>query len=553
MSALRVCPRCSTETDQTVCPDDGAPTIPVQAPGEVTYPAGTVIADRYRVETVLGVGGFGAVYKCTQLNMNQTVAVKVLRSEHLSSVEHVKRFTREAQAASKLRHPNTIHIFDFGVHSDGALYLAMEFVEGETLGHRIDTQGPVHWEALVHILIQVCHSLTEAHAAGLVHRDLKPENIMLLPVAGDPNFVKVLDFGIAKVRKDAVAQTADGREQSLTEAGMIMGTPAYMSPEQAKGEPIDARCDIYALGVIMYESLTGKPPFHGESAMTVLVSHIKDMPRPIPRDGSIPNVPREIEAVVLQCLAKEPERRPQTTVQLVDHMVTARTVASAAPKSINRAAEPPTILVPEVPTESMPAATGIGEPITGAVAIPASAAAVMTPAPPVVIMAHPSHVPLWIGIGAFTAVAGIALVVALLMSAEPSPGASATPAIAQPSPAAAEAPAVPPVAAGQAGSSPTPMPSEAVSAHVDEVPRPASAPEPTAVPEPAAAPAAVAKPMPAAKPAAAKPVAKAAETKVEASKPVPTAKVEPVKPEASKEGPKKPPASKSDDDGFRLP
>lgn len=309
---MRVCPRCASETELALCPRDGVATFAVQQ-GMQTYPAGTVIAERYRVERALGIGGFGAVYLCTQLAMEQRVAVKVLRSEHLSSVEHVKRFTREAQAVSRLKHPNTIHIFDFGVHQDGALYLAMEYLEGETLADRLDRNQRLPWRQLVHVAVQICHSLTEAHAVGLVHRDLKPENIMLLPVAGDTSFVKVLDFGIAKVQDPSRPQ-----QSNLTEAGMIMGTPTYMSPEQAKGEEIDARSDLYALGVMMYESLTGRPPFADETAMKVLVAHIKDQPKPFAREGAVAEIPQALEQIVLQCLAKEPVDRPQTAALLAE-------------------------------------------------------------------------------------------------------------------------------------------------------------------------------------------------------------------------------------------
>ncbi|MSP90277.1 MAG: serine/threonine protein kinase [Myxococcales bacterium] len=468
MQSPRVCPRCSTETAEVVCPDDGVATIPVQSPTNVTYAAGTVIAERYRTDQVLGIGGFGAVYKCTQLNMNQTVAVKVLRSEHLSSVEHVKRFTREAQAASRLKHPNTIHIFDFGVHSDGALYLAMEFVEGETLGHRIDQHGVVHWEALVHIVGQVCHSLTEAHSAGLVHRDLKPENIMLLPVAGDPNFVKVLDFGIAKVQKD----TGGPSEQSLTEAGMIMGTPSYMSPEQAKGERIDPRSDIYSLGVMMYEALTGKPPFVGESAMTVLVAHIKDPPRPMPRDGSLQHVPREIEAVVFACLEKEPERRPQTTIQLVDRLQTAAKLAREAGQvtEVRSAVAGPTQLVPSADwaRERIPLGSDSGD---------RAVRERGEPPPPVMQVPAPSRAPVWLGVGAVAVIGGVAAaVIALFEQSAPPPVQAGS--AAGPSPAAAAV--APPGATGVAGSALPAQPAAAASAAASDLPTPAlpAAPHP---------------------------------------------------------------------------
>ncbi len=431
---MRVCPRCSIETEELVCPVDGATTFAVQS-GQETYPPGEVLAGRYQVDAVLGVGGFGAVYKCTQLAMNQTVAVKVLRNEHLSSVEHVKRFTREAQAVSKLKHPNTIHTFDFGTHTDGALYLAMEFLEGETLADRLDANGVIYWETLVRIATQVCHSLTEAHALGLVHRDLKPENIMLIPVAGDPNFVKVLDFGIAKMQKDP----AKPGEASLTEAGMIMGTPTYMSPEQAKGEGIDHRSDIYSLGVMMYEALTGTPPFHDETAMKVLVAHIKDPPKPFVRTGASDEPPFELERVVLACLEKEPDLRPQTTTQLVDRLTTAarraRDSASFAAVVVDRPTTTLPLLQPPVPATLVVPASRL-EP--GLTPLPTAAMQVPPDRAPAgrVDALPPSRMPLYIAVGAFAAVA-VGAVVALVVAGQspqvepvplPTPSSEASPA-----------------------------------------------------------------------------------------------------------------------------
>ncbi len=406
---MRVCPKCSTETELLLCPDDGAPTIDVQDSAPATYPAGTVIGGRYVIESVLGIGGFGAVYRCKQTNMDQVVAVKVLRTEHLASLEHVKRFTREAQTASKLRHPNTISIFDFGQHSDGALYLAMEFVEGETLGRRLDTHRTVHWDTLVPIMVQVCNSLTEAHAAGLIHRDLKPENIMLVQVAGDPNFVKVLDFGIAKTQK-----VGAGRDTDLTEAGMIMGTPTYMSPEQARGEAIDARSDIYALGVMMYEALVGRAPFAADAPMAVLVAHIKDPPPPMVRQGTV--IPPEMERVVLACLAKNPADRPQTTQELA--------------VMLNDAAQHARMPVTLQQTRSLAAGGATaGIDIVHTAMLQAHVVAVQeqipaqVPPPPV-----PNRAPMFVGIGAFLALVVIAALVALT---PPSPPAPATPSAAE--------------------------------------------------------------------------------------------------------------------------
>ena len=411
-----------------VCPKDGAHTVPVAASSQQTYALGTLIAERYRIDAVIGIGGFGAVYRCTQLNMDQTVAVKVLRADHLSSVEHVKRFSGEAQAVSRLRHPNTIRVFDFGTHQDGALYLAMEYIEGETLGHRFDTKGALPWTQLVRILTQVCHSLTEAHEAGLIHRDLKPENVMLLSVAGDADFVKVLDFGIAKQQKSGV------NEGNLTETGMIMGTPTYMSPEQAKGEPIDGRSDVYALGILAYEALVGRPPFLGDTPMTVLVKHIKDPPPSFIREGALREVPRELEALVLACLAKDPRQRPQTTAELAEKLVHIAETARRPTPTVAMAAQPDDRVTRVVHSPDTLAETT-------ATAAPAAS-------PP------PSRKPLWIAGGAFAVVLVGTAVVAMVSPTTPAPA----PVPVTIAPAVAPSPTPQPVAAQQVTPVAAPVP-----------------------------------------------------------------------------------------------
>ncbi|HAN32689.1 MAG TPA: hypothetical protein DCQ06_13935 [Myxococcales bacterium] len=317
---MRVCPKCGLKTDAHVCPNDGVTTVTV-TDGVSTYAPGTIIAERYEVQEVLGIGGFGAVYRCNQLSMDKQVAVKVLKKEHIRSDEHVKRFAFEAQIASKLTHPNTIQIFDFGANTvDSALYLVMEFLEGETLATRLDRKRRISPQEVIHILKPVCHSLAEAHDKDLIHRDLKPENLMLTEVKGDPNYVKVLDFGIA-------ARLAESTEQQekLTEVGMIMGTPTYMSPEQAHGKPLDARSDIYALGVLMYEMLTGEVPFDGDQPMNVLLKHISEAPIPPCEMAPDVEIPFALEKLVLQCLEKEPMLRPQTCTELAEALIQVQT------------------------------------------------------------------------------------------------------------------------------------------------------------------------------------------------------------------------------------
>lgn len=579
---MRVCPRCAEETDHELCPHDGAQTFPVQV-AQQTYPAGTVIGGRYQVEQVIGIGGFGAVYRCTQLNMQQTVAVKVLRNEHLTSLEHVKRFTREAQSVSRLKHPNTIHIFDFGSHSDGALYVAMEFLEGETLAHRLDQFGKIHWETMVLIATQVCHSLTEAHAIGLIHRDLKPENIMLIPVAGDPNFVKVLDFGIAKMQKDP----ARPGEASLTEAGMIMGTPTYMAPEQAKGEEVDARSDIYALGVLMYEALTGHAPFQDETAMKVLVAHIKDPVPPFAKYAAPGEVPVEIEHVVMQCLEKDPGKRPASTVQLVDRLVAAARRARESAAALTQVGDLPTAQNEALTTAAMAAmvsrrASSTDVPAAGYEDSAAGGRQALA-TPGETRPAAGAKTPLLVAGAALVAVAaGVAVALALL---GPNPRAKAAPAGAvQPAAAprvGADPPNTPAVAAPGGVAAPAAV--SAVKAAAE--PRPPVEPRPAAPVAPVAAPVAVAvpaaevvKPEPgrgeaakasASKPAVSKvdagatPAAAAGPAKGEPAKGAPAksepAKTEPAKPDAGSAEPAKLDPPKPDErkkppgkDDFRL-
>ncbi len=547
------------ETELGTCPDDGATTVAVQVTAE-TYDPGTIINDRYRIDEVLGIGGFGAVYMCTQANMDQVVAVKVLKSEHLTSVEHVKRFTREAQAASKLKHPNTISIFDFGTHSDGALYLAMEYLHGETFANRMDEQTCMKPTVLVHIMSQICHSLTEAHKAGLIHRDLKPENIMLLPVAGDPNFVKVLDFGIAKFEKER-----NEGEERLTEAGMIMGTPTYMSPEQARGEALDARSDIYALGVMMYEAVCGRVPFDGDQPMTVLVKHIKDPPEPPRAVAPEADIPRSLEKVILRCLEKQPDHRPQTAAELAEAVVKALNT----PDSVLRKLTPEDHAELEVddseqPTESIPGVPSAREMMHSATAtMPDDAPRPRaTPGGASQQTRNRSRLPLWVGLGAFAVVGVVAVIVAMLEFPTPAKSAApAPPTVVQEAPAAAVEPALK-VATKEPSTVPTPAPAPPAAPKADAVATPTSEPavaqptggeqpagvktaDPNAVEAPKAAPVVPAKTA-AAAPTVAPQKPKAGGRKGTVARPPVTAKSPPKAPATAK-----PAAGASDD--FRLP
>ena len=261
---------------------------------------GTVLADRYRIEKLLGQGGMGAVYLAEHVHMRKHFAVKVLHKDMCENPEVVSRFEREAVAAGAITHPNVAAATDFGRLASGAFFLVLEYVPGKSLREVIDL-GPLDAERAKKIAIEILGAVGAAHAKGIIHRDLKPENVMLLEREGDPEFVKVLDFGIAKVE----ASRAPG--QILTQMGAIFGTPDYMAPEQALGETVDARADVYSVGVILYEMLAGTRPFQG-GAVTILTQRIvKDAP-PLP-DALIATLDPALVATVQKLLAKLPVDR----------------------------------------------------------------------------------------------------------------------------------------------------------------------------------------------------------------------------------------------------
>ncbi len=246
--------------------------MPVAASPEATAAGliGTTIHGRYAVQSLIGQGGFGAVYKARHTGTGDTVALKLLRTEQAGSAEAVGRFQREAAATASLRQPHTVRVFDFGQTEGSELFLAMEFLEGKTLAEALERESPMSPERLVHIATQVLKALAEAHSKGIIHRDLKPDNIFLTQIFGEDDFVKVLDFGIAKS-----LATDDGMR---TATGVIIGTPPYMSPEQARGSGVDHRTDLYSLGCILYEGLTGKVPFQAETVIDTLVRRITSPP-----------------------------------------------------------------------------------------------------------------------------------------------------------------------------------------------------------------------------------------------------------------------------------
>ncbi|HEY5944234.1 MAG TPA: serine/threonine-protein kinase [Kofleriaceae bacterium] len=259
---------------------------------------GTVLDRRYQIEFRLAAGGFGAIYRATHVINHRAVALKVLHTTLATEPDVVARFRREAQALGALKSPHTILAYDFGETRDGTLYIAMELLQGESLFERFRALGPISWRRMVAIARQICSSLAEAHAIGIVHRDLKPTNIHLEEVAGDPDYVKVLDFGIAKILHGSTLDTGD-----LTRSGQMIGTFDYMAPEQMFDGAVTPRSDIYTLGVVLYEMISGDKPFGDpESAAEMLQRIVTRTPAPL---SSISDAPPELDAIVARCLDRD--------------------------------------------------------------------------------------------------------------------------------------------------------------------------------------------------------------------------------------------------------
>ncbi|HEY9868296.1 MAG TPA: serine/threonine-protein kinase, partial [Candidatus Obscuribacterales bacterium] len=272
---------------------------------------GTMIADRYQILDVLGQGGWGVVYHAVHTLMDREVAIKLLHARFLEDETNRKRFQQEAQAVSRLSHPNIIGVHDFGMTPEGHHFLVMDFVKGTTLASILDQEGFLPVDRALPIFIQICAGLAHAHENGIIHRDLKPGNIMIVPVFEGDELVKILDFGVAKVMPKA-----GGRVQQLTLTGEIFGTSLYLSPEQCMGRSLDPRSDIYSLGCVMYETLSGLPPHIGENLLDTLQKHIADPAIPLrqARDGL--DIPQDLDEIVLKTLEKEPANRMQSARDL---------------------------------------------------------------------------------------------------------------------------------------------------------------------------------------------------------------------------------------------
>lgn len=298
------CSECGQIPADGRCPVNNpmCPTVAYVAPSQAPEQAliGTLVAGRYRVDEVIGKGGFGTVFAAQHVTTKQSVVIKVLNAQMSADKLQVQRFYNEAQMTAQLRHPNTVKVFDFGVTDSGLLFIAMERLNGRELADVFKAEGKLDPARAVRIACAILRSLAEAHSVGLVHRDLKPGNIFLCDVPGEPDYVKLLDFGIAK-------DTDGGTDSDLTKTGFAVGTPKYMSPEQGRAEKLDQRSDLYSLGVILYELLCGQAPFTAPSAMSLIVKHMQEPAPPLrPR---VEGLPDGLAEIVMTALQKSPSAR----------------------------------------------------------------------------------------------------------------------------------------------------------------------------------------------------------------------------------------------------
>ncbi|MEO6724562.1 MAG: protein kinase [Blastocatellia bacterium] len=325
---MMLCPNCQLQNPDTAhfCHRCGQSLAQLPAAQSGAQPAssgslvGRVIDGKYRIEALLAEGGIGSIYRARRLAIGDEVAVKTLQPDWASDAEMLERFRREAQTAARLKHPNVVTIHDFGRTADGQVYLVMELVEGRNLRELMRGREPLAADFVVEVLEQISAALDEAHRHGIVHRDLKPENIVLAESATDWR-VKVLDFGIAHWRNLAAGVS------TLTQSGAVLGTPRYMSPEQCLGHEVDGRSDVYTLGIMLFEMLTGTPPFNSSTFDALIAQHMHQKPPSLRMLN--PNISPAIEQVVLQALSKQRDERQSTAGALARQLTAA--LESSAP------------------------------------------------------------------------------------------------------------------------------------------------------------------------------------------------------------------------------
>lgn len=308
----KVCLVCHTEfgPDERKCPRDETVLISL-APDPY---AGKIIAERYFVEQLIGSGGTSVVYKAEHLQLHRPVAIKMLKSHLVADEDSKARIEQEARAVSCLTHPHVVTVFDVGVTDYGEPYIVMEYLQGKSLAEQIAYEKRLPVRRAVRLFIKACGALSHAHKKNVIHRDVKPSNIMLIHTDEDPEFIKLVDFGLAKLR------TLTGEFQRLTKTGEVFGSPIYMCPEQCTGKKVDHRADVYSMGIVMYECLTGRPPFKAKTTIGTIQKHIREPVPPFQETAPNVVVPEDLQNIVFRALSKAPEDRQQSMEQLKDEL-----------------------------------------------------------------------------------------------------------------------------------------------------------------------------------------------------------------------------------------
>jgi len=311
-SLSKFCIKCGDKfaSGMSKCPKDGGELMELRQDM-----IGTTFAKKYQITSILGEGGMSIVYKARHKYMERVVAVKVLHKHLIADAVALQRFQQESQAASSLSHPNIVTVYDFGIE-EGQAFFVMDCLEGPTLQDVLEKQERIAPPEAVSILVQLCDGLEHAHRKGIVHRDLKPSNLVLMPQENGSQLLKIVDFGIAKLMPSEDGKT----RQSLTQTGEVFGSPLFMSPEQCMGRAPDLRSDIYSVGCLMYEALSGVPPLMGDTSFETMTKHVNEMPLTFKQANPDLNVPPALEAVVFRCLQKDPEDRYQSAAEIINDL-----------------------------------------------------------------------------------------------------------------------------------------------------------------------------------------------------------------------------------------
>ena len=388
MSTTKICTQCGIEYDlsQKFCPADGSP-LRLQSPDDPLI--GQMVAERYQILSLIGEGGMGRVYLAEHVRMGRKSAVKVINPALATTADAISRFNREAANACKINHPNVAQVYDFGEMADGTLYLAMEFIDGETLDSIVAREGSLPPARAAQITKQVADALFAAHHLGIIHRDLKPENVMIARHLDGSDWVKVVDFGIAKtVQRDGM----EGGSQTVTTAGVSLGTPEYMSPEQLAGERLDHRTDIYSLGLVLFNMLTGELPYPKLTSKETLVRRLTSPPRTLADVRPDVAWPRALQDVLNRALTPEVKDRYDNVAEfgraVVQAVEESEPIAAAPAAAVVASAIPITRPAPNATVDDEPR---VGRPLSRRRVLPWVAVTLITVAAGAVVIATRAH------------------------------------------------------------------------------------------------------------------------------------------------------------------